>query len=103
MVAAFHTIAISYVLLRPEPLFDQPAWVYFRQVFRDEDRLGMVLLMIGMLRLMGLIINGARKDVTPMIRQLSAGISCMIWAGVQTATPNLASLAYGSPSFACLR
>jgi hypothetical protein len=26
--------------------------------------------------------NGARKNVTPMIRQVSAGIGCLIWVGI---------------------
>jgi hypothetical protein len=28
------------------------------------------------------VINGAKKDVTPQIRQISAGIGCLIWSGI---------------------
>jgi hypothetical protein len=79
---AVHTIMWGYVLLAADNLFDQPAWTYFRQVFHDEATLGCAMVGLGLLRICGLIINGARKDVTPMIRQVSAGIGCLIWAGI---------------------
>ena len=63
-------------------IFDQPAWSGFRQIFQNEDVLGWIMVMLGFLRLAGLVVNGARKDVTPHIRQISAGIGCMIWVGI---------------------
>ena len=77
-----HMIGMGYVLLLPPIQFDQPAWSFFRLVFQDEDLLGWILVALGVLRFGGLIVNGARKDITPMIRQVSAGIGCMIWAGM---------------------
>ena len=79
---AFHTIGWGYVLLLPDRLFDQPAWAGFRALFGDENILGWIMVSLGVARLIGLVINGARKDVTPLIRQTSAGIGCMIWAGI---------------------
>lgn len=40
------------------------------------------MLLIGCLRIIGLVINGARERVTPQIRQLSAAIGCVIWSGI---------------------
>jgi hypothetical protein len=40
------------------------------------------MFIVGVLRIVGLIINGARKKVTPQIRQISAGVGCVIWAGI---------------------
>ncbi len=79
---ALHLMGWGYVLLLPERVFDQPTWIGFRQIFQDENLLGWVMAFLGVLRIVGLIINGARKHVTPMIRQVSAGTGCMIWAGI---------------------
>ncbi|WP_207633196.1 hypothetical protein [Devosia aurantiaca] len=64
-------------------LFEQPAWAGFRGIFQEsEARLGWLMVILGVARIGGLIVNGARKHVTPMIRQVSAGIGCMIWFGI---------------------
>jgi hypothetical protein len=44
-----------------------------------QDTLGWIMIFLGVLRIGGLIVNGARKDVTPHIRQASAGLGCIIW------------------------
>lgn len=79
---AGHTAVWGYVMLLPERLFDKPEWSGFRDIFQSEPLLGWMMVSLGVLRICGLIINGARKDVTPMIRQISAGIGCLIWVGV---------------------
>lgn len=79
---AGHTVLWGAVLLASTDLFNQPAWVGFRAVFRNEDILGWVMMMLGIMRIGGLIVNGARKHVTPVIRQVSAGIGCLIWVGI---------------------
>ncbi|MBW9113168.1 hypothetical protein JNB88_05835 [Rhizobium cauense] len=79
---AGHTALWGYVLLMPVPLFDQPAWSTFRDIFRSEDLLGWLMVALGILRIIGLIVNGARKHVTPRIRQVSAAIGCLIWVGI---------------------
>lgn len=79
---SLHMMGWGYALLLPDRLFDQPTWAGFRQIFHDENFLGWTMIFLGVLRFFGLIVNGARKDVTPVIRQVSAGIGCMIWAGI---------------------
>lgn len=79
---ALHTIGWGYVLLLPDRVFDQPTWAGFRALFIDEQVLGWFMAGLGILRLVGLIINGSLKDVTPLIRQVSAGIGCLIWSGI---------------------
>lgn len=79
---AFHTLAFGLVLLFSPDLFNQPSWVGFREIFWSESRLGWLMVALGVARVGGLIVNGARKHVTPMIRQVSAGIGCLIWFGI---------------------
>lgn len=79
---AFHTALWGLVLLLADRLFDQPAWSGFRQVFPSEEVLGSIMVALGIVRIGGLIVNGARKTVTPLIRQVSAGIGCLIWVGI---------------------
>lgn len=78
---AGHLILFGSILLLPTETFNQPAWVSFRHLI-SEDFLGWTMFWIGILRIIGLIVNGARKKVTPQIRQISAGIGCVIWAGI---------------------
>jgi len=70
------------VLLLPEHVFDQPAWAGFRLIFGSENALGAVMLVLGVSRIAGLIVNGARKQVTPWIRVFSAGGGFLIFVGI---------------------
>lgn len=79
---AFHTALFGAVLLASGTLFDQPAWAGFRSIFPSEAFLGWIMVILGVARIGGLIVNGARKHVTPMIRQVSAGVGCLIWFGI---------------------
>lgn len=79
---AGHMMSFGLVLLLPSKLFDQPAYFAFRDLFFGEDLLGWVMFFVGALRIIGLIINGARAKVTPQIRQVSAGFGCIIWVGI---------------------
>lgn len=79
---AVHTIGWGGVLLAVPDLFEQPAWAGFKAILIDQKILGWVMVFLGLLRLGGLAVNGARKDVTPAIRQISAGIGCLIWVGI---------------------
>ncbi len=72
---------LGIVLLLPEDTFDQPAWAGFRALFGSENLLGWIMLFLGLLRIAGLIINGARKHVTPRIRQVSAGGGFLLFVG----------------------
>lgn len=62
--------------------FSDPAWEVFRKAFGHEEYLGTVMITLGISRLGGLIVNGARKKVTPKIRQYSAMGSAFVWAGM---------------------
>lgn len=79
---AAHMMLFGCILLLPVQTFNQPTWVVFRSIFHSEDLLGWIMFFVGILRIVGLIVNGARKNVTPQIRQISAGIGCFIWAGI---------------------
>lgn len=79
---AGHMIMFGYVLLLPSETFNQPAFMSFRSLVPSEEFLGWTMLLIGCVRIIGLVINGARKQVTPQIRQFSAAIGCMIWSGI---------------------
>lgn len=80
MVAA-QTALWGAVLLLPPATFDGPAWTVFRGII-SENGMGVLMLMLGALRLAGLIVNGARKTVTPWIRVFSASIGFLIFMGV---------------------
>ena len=84
---AAHMFMFGVVLLLPAQTFNQPPFSAFRFVPSIGDRspeegMGWAMLLIGFIRVVGLIINGARKRVTPQIRQISAGLGCMIWSGI---------------------
>ncbi|MET3925533.1 hypothetical protein [Devosia sp. 2618] len=79
---AFHTLMFGLVLLASPDLFNQPAWAGFRAVFPSGAALGWIMVVLGVARIGGLIVNGARRHVTPMIRQVSAGVGCLIWFGI---------------------
>jgi len=79
------TMGWGFVALFSGDLFKQPAYAGFRVIFGTDTGLGFVMLSLGLLRLGGLIVNGARREVTPWIRVTSAGLGCMIWVGMTAA------------------
>lgn len=79
---AGHLILFGYVLLLPSQTFNQPAFSAFTALVPSETFLGWFMFVVGCLRIIGLVVNGARKNVTPQIRQVSAAIGCFIWAGI---------------------
>ena len=79
---AFHTFMFGLVMVCSPGLFDQPTWAGFRNIFPSEAALGWVMVILGFARIGGLIVNGARKHVTPLIRQVSAAVGCLIWFGI---------------------
>ncbi|CAD7035698.1 hypothetical protein REJC140_03441 [Pseudorhizobium endolithicum] len=64
--------------LLPAQTLNQPAWIAFRYIFHSEDLLGWIMFFVGILRIVGLIINCAKQNVTSQIRQISAGTGCII-------------------------
>jgi len=81
MLAAI-TAVWGVVLLLPGHTFDQPTWAGFKAIFQDEDMLGQLMLLLGVVRIVGLIINGARKTVTPWIRSVSASFGFLLFVGI---------------------
>ncbi|WP_157959925.1 hypothetical protein [Devosia submarina] len=85
---AGHTAVFGFVLLIAPELFTQPTWAGFLKLFSwlppdaVQFYMGVGMLIAGLARVAGLIVNGARKHVTPRIRQVSAGVGCMIWFGI---------------------
>lgn len=79
---AFHMIGFGWVLLLPTQTFNLPQFQTFRDIFPSEPFLGWLMALIGCLRIIGLVINGAKEKVTPQIRQFSAGVGCIIWTGI---------------------
>lgn len=79
---AAHMMLFGTILLLPAQTFNQPAWAAFRNIFQSENLLGWIMFWVGVIRIVGLVINGARKNVTPQIRQVSAAIGCIIWSGI---------------------
>lgn len=80
-LVAVQTALWGAVLLLPVETFTGPAWEFFRGIM-TEGQLGTAMLFFGLLRLGGLIVNGARKRVTPWIRVISAGFGFMAWVGI---------------------
>lgn len=81
MLAAI-TTALGVVMLLPGHLFGEARFAGFREMFGNEIILGGIMLLFGNLRIIGLIINGARQNVTPHIRVVSAGVGCIVFAGM---------------------
>lgn len=72
----------GFTLLLPQETFNQPSFAGFRSVFVSEEILGAGMLALGFFRILGLIVNGARKNVTPHIRMFSAACGCLIFFGM---------------------
>ncbi|MBD8555572.1 hypothetical protein IFT84_13750 [Rhizobium sp. CFBP 8762] len=72
----------GWVLLLPDDTFSQPQWAGFRAIFRDENVLGWTMVCLGLMRIGGLVVNGARKHVTPWIRVVSAACGFLIFVGI---------------------
>lgn len=87
---AGHMSLFGIVLLVAHGLFEQPAWTGFPTIFAFtgwhpnsiQHWMGVGMVIVGIARFGGLIVNGARKHVTPRIRQISAGVGCLIWFGL---------------------
>lgn len=82
-IIAVQTALLGATLLQPPATFDGPDWMFFRAVITEES-MGWLMLALGLLRLAGLIVNGARKNVTPWIRVVSASIGFLIFVGISS-------------------
>lgn len=78
---ALVTFLWGVVLLLPAATFDGPSWVIFRSIM-PELGWGALLMILGLLRLGGLVVNGARRNVTPYIRVVSAYAGVVLFLGI---------------------
>ena len=69
------------VLLLPSDTFEGDNFVFFKAIM-SENSWGIFMMFVGFSRIIGLIINGSRKKVTPWIRVVSAGIGFILWVGI---------------------
>lgn len=75
------TIGWGLIMLWPGDTFELAAYAGFKALFGSDTNVGALMFVLGLARLGGLIVNGARKDVTPWIRLVSAFIGAMVWVG----------------------
>ena len=71
----------GFVLLLPAETFEEDNWTFFKSVM-TENSWGWTMMTLGAMRIGGLIVNGARKNVTPWIRVFSAGCGFIVWIGI---------------------
>jgi len=69
------------VLLLPADTMEGPSWVVFRELL-PEHVWGALMISLGLLRLGGLIVNGARRTITPWIRMVSACVGVVLFIGI---------------------
>jgi len=85
-IVALHTVLWGWVLLLPARAYDGQAWAFFRSLedanWMSEIQFGWLMLLLGLARFGGLIVNGARKTVTPWIRVFSAAVGFFMWVGI---------------------
>lgn len=80
-LVALQTALWGLVLLLPAETFASPAWNMFSSIMSEESW-GVLMLFLGLVRLGGLVVNGARKNITPWIRIVSAGFGFLIFVGI---------------------
>jgi uncharacterized membrane protein HdeD (DUF308 family) len=75
-MAAAQSVIWGVVMLAPGDMFSTSPAFRIMAGYISEDTLGWIMLVVGILRIVGLVINGSRKDVTPWIRVTSALLGC---------------------------
>jgi uncharacterized membrane protein HdeD (DUF308 family) len=77
--AAIQSVIWGVVLLAPGDAFaSSPAFAIFREII-NENVMGWAMVIVGVVRLVGLFINGARKEITPWIRVATAAVGCGVF------------------------
>jgi hypothetical protein len=80
-VAGVQCMLWGLILLMPMETFASPAFRVFQQIM-PEFWWGVILLAIGTVRIIGLIVNGARRRVTPWLRLVSALLGFGVFTGI---------------------
>ena len=80
-VAAVQCVIFGFVLLAPVETFAGASFVVFHGIM-PETYWGGLIAVVGIVRLAGLIINGARRRITPWMRLGGAILGCGIFTMV---------------------
>lgn len=80
-ILAWIMMMCGIVLLHPYETFDLPSYILFKSVM-PEIFWGVLITFIGASRLVGLLINGTMRRVTPWIRATSAAFAFFFWLGI---------------------
>lgn len=78
---ALHTLLFGAVLLVFADITSQPAWQGFDAI-TSQANLGLIMAFLGIARLGGLVVNGARREITPWIRVISAACGFLLFVGI---------------------
>lgn len=81
---SFHMLLLGVVFLVQPDLFTIPEFMYFRAVFGTQILPGAALTVFGFLGLIGLTVNGLRREITPWIRFARAMVGFMLFTGMTT-------------------
>jgi uncharacterized membrane protein HdeD (DUF308 family) len=79
MLAAVTALWGTVLLLPTDTYTTSPVFNFISHVI-SEPVLGAAMLFFGLLRIVGLFVNGARQDVTPWIRVVSASFGFLVWS-----------------------
>lgn len=81
---SFQMLILGVVFVSVPDLFDGRTFVYFKAVFGTQIFPGVVLFLFGFLGLVGLTVNGMRREVTPWIRYSRACVGFLLFTGMTT-------------------
>lgn len=81
-VASFQLMLMGMVLLHPSDTFALSQTYVVMRKMASEEYWGLFLFYVGFFRIVGLIVNGARQDVTPWIRAIGAGVGFMVFGAI---------------------
>ena len=81
---SLNMIILGVVFIARDDIFNTRTFTYFKAVFGSQIVPGSVLFLFGFLGLMGLTINGMRREVTPWIRYSRACIGFLLFTGMST-------------------
>lgn len=81
-LAGFQMMFMGLVLFHPSNTFsNSPNFQVFRET-ASEDTWAVFLFLVGFVRVGGLLVNGARQDITPTIRALGAFVGFFVFFGM---------------------
>lgn len=73
---------LGVVYLVQTDIFETRTYTYFKAVFGTQILIGSVLTVFGILGLIGLTVNGMRREITPWMRTARAQVGFFVFAGM---------------------